>query len=145
MPRGRSTFTKRQKEQARQQKQLEKAERKRQRKQEKQEGSVDDMRELRERVKRLLDYIDKCLRFILDPLTPLRARSLRVAVIVFGVILVIFRAIAFVILFVFFLVWLFSKEHIDNCRAIRGTCVEVFWMYSAHAQWYASHPPGQPR
>jgi len=34
---------------------------------------------------------------------------------------------------------------LDNCRAIRGTCVEVFWMYSAHAQWYASHPPGQPR
>src|SRR5437762_11972826 len=48
MPRGRSTFTKRQKEQARQQKQRDKAERKSQRKQEKQEGSVDEMRELRE-------------------------------------------------------------------------------------------------
>jgi len=48
MPRGRSTFTKRQKEQARQQKQREKAERKSQRKQEKQEGSVDEMAELRE-------------------------------------------------------------------------------------------------
>jgi hypothetical protein len=48
MPRGRSTFTKRQKEQARQQKQREKAERKSQRRQEKSEGEVDEMRELRE-------------------------------------------------------------------------------------------------
>ena len=48
MPRGRSTFTKRQKEQARQQKQRDKAERRNQRKQEKQEGCVDEMRELRE-------------------------------------------------------------------------------------------------
>jgi hypothetical protein len=48
MPRGRSTFTKRQKEQARQQKQRDKAERRSQRKQEKPEGSVDEMRELRE-------------------------------------------------------------------------------------------------
>lgn len=51
MPRGRSTFTKRQKEQARQQKQRDKAERKNQRKQEKPEGGVvdiDEMRELRE-------------------------------------------------------------------------------------------------
>jgi hypothetical protein len=49
MPRGRSTFTKRQKEQARQQKQRDKAERKSQRKQEeKPEGSADEMRELRE-------------------------------------------------------------------------------------------------
>ena len=48
MPRGRSTFNKRQKEQARQQKQREKAERKSQRKQEKPEGGVDEMRELRE-------------------------------------------------------------------------------------------------
>jgi hypothetical protein len=49
MPRGRSTFTKRQKEQARQQKQRDKAERKTQRKQEKpEEGSVDEMRELQE-------------------------------------------------------------------------------------------------
>jgi hypothetical protein len=48
MPRGRSTFTKRQKEQARQQKQREKAERRSQRKQEKPEGTVDEMRELRE-------------------------------------------------------------------------------------------------
>jgi len=48
MPRGRSTFTKRQKEQARQQKQRDKAERRNQRKQEKPEGIVDEMRELRE-------------------------------------------------------------------------------------------------
>jgi hypothetical protein len=48
MPRGRSTFTKRQKEQARQQKQRDKAERKNQRKQEKPEDSTDEMRELRE-------------------------------------------------------------------------------------------------
>ncbi len=48
MPRGRSTFHKRQKEQARQQKQRDKAERRTQRKQEKPEGSVDEMSELRE-------------------------------------------------------------------------------------------------
>ena len=48
MPRGRSTFTKRQKEQKRQQKQRDKAERKVQRKQEKPEGSVDSADELRE-------------------------------------------------------------------------------------------------
>jgi hypothetical protein len=51
MPRGRSTFGKRQKEQARQQHQRDKAERKSQRKQEKPEGGaveVDEMRELRE-------------------------------------------------------------------------------------------------
>jgi hypothetical protein len=47
MPRGRSTFTKRQKEQIRQQRQREKAERRNQRKQEKSEGSVDEMSELR--------------------------------------------------------------------------------------------------
>ncbi len=49
MPRGRSTFTKRQKEQTRQQRQRDKAERREQRKQEKPaEGSVDEMAELRE-------------------------------------------------------------------------------------------------
>jgi hypothetical protein len=49
MPRGRSTFTKRQKEQTRQQRQRDKAERRSQRKQEKTaEGSVDDIAELRE-------------------------------------------------------------------------------------------------
>ncbi len=48
MPRGRSTFTKRQKEQTRQQKQRDKLERRNQRKQEKPaEGSVDEMAELR--------------------------------------------------------------------------------------------------
>jgi hypothetical protein len=49
MPRGRSTFTKRQKEHTRQQKQRDKAERRNQRKQEKPvEGGVDEMTELRE-------------------------------------------------------------------------------------------------
>jgi hypothetical protein len=49
MPRGRSTFTKRQKEQTRQQKQREKLERRSQRKQEKPaEGAVDEMAELHE-------------------------------------------------------------------------------------------------
>ncbi|HEX3820087.1 MAG TPA: hypothetical protein VHW45_07135 [Candidatus Sulfotelmatobacter sp.] len=49
MPRGRSTFTKRQKEQTRQQRQRDKAERRSQRKQEKPaEGSMDEIAELRE-------------------------------------------------------------------------------------------------
>ena len=49
MPRGRSTFSKRQKEQARQQHQRDKAERRNQRKQEKPELTADDeMRLLRE-------------------------------------------------------------------------------------------------
>jgi hypothetical protein len=49
MPRGRSTFTKRQKEQTRQQKQRDKAERREQRKQDKPEGVVvDEMQEMRE-------------------------------------------------------------------------------------------------
>jgi hypothetical protein len=48
MPRGRSTFTKRQKEQKRQQKQREKAERRSQRKQEKPEGNMDELREMQE-------------------------------------------------------------------------------------------------
>jgi hypothetical protein len=49
MPRGRSTFTKRQKERARQQRQRDKAERKNQRRQENPvESSVDEMAELRE-------------------------------------------------------------------------------------------------
>jgi hypothetical protein len=49
MPRGRSTFTKRQKEQTRQQKQKDKTERRNQRKENKPEGVVvDEMQELRE-------------------------------------------------------------------------------------------------
>jgi hypothetical protein len=49
MPRGRSTFTKRQKEHTRQQRQKDKAERRSQRKQEKPaDSSVDEMAELRE-------------------------------------------------------------------------------------------------
>jgi len=49
MPRGRSTFNKRQKEQTRQQKAREKAERRSQRKQEKPvDSNIDEMAELRE-------------------------------------------------------------------------------------------------
>jgi len=49
MPRGRSTFTKRQKEQTRQQRQRDKAERRNLRKQDQSApGSVDEMAELRE-------------------------------------------------------------------------------------------------
>ena len=49
MPRGRSTFTKRQKEHTRQQRQRDKAERRNQRKQENAvAGNVDEMAELRE-------------------------------------------------------------------------------------------------
>jgi len=49
MPKGRSTFTKRQKEHTRQQRQRDKAERRSQRKQEKGvAGNLDDMAELRE-------------------------------------------------------------------------------------------------
>jgi hypothetical protein len=49
MPRGRSTFTKRQKEHTRRQRQQDKAERRNQRSQEKPvEGGVDEMAELRE-------------------------------------------------------------------------------------------------
>ena len=47
MPRGRSTFNKRQKEQARQQKQRDKAERKSQRKQDAPTDSVDELAEMR--------------------------------------------------------------------------------------------------
>lgn len=48
MPKGRSTFTKRQKEQTRQQRQREKAERRNQRKQEETAaGTIDEMAELR--------------------------------------------------------------------------------------------------
>ena len=48
MPRGRSTFHKRQKEQARQQKQRDKAERRSQRKAEKPDGAGDELLDLRE-------------------------------------------------------------------------------------------------
>jgi hypothetical protein len=53
-------------------------------------------------------------RFILHPLKQIKARSLRVAVVVFFVIIVIFFAVAFVFLFVFFLVGLLSKEDIGR-------------------------------
>ena len=70
-------------------------------------------------------------RVILRPLTQIRARSLRVAVVcVF--ILVIFFAVAFVFLFVFFLVGLFPKKDIGLRRAIRRLRVEALGAYSAH-------------
>jgi hypothetical protein len=62
----------------------------------------------------------------------MRARSLRVALVVFVVIIVILFAVASV--FLFFLVWFFSNED------IRWVCIEAFWTYSAHAQWYARAP-----
>ncbi len=63
------------------------------------------------------------------------ARSLRIAVVVFAVIIVIFFAVAVVFLFVFFRVWLFSKEDIGSDRPIRGVRIGAFWIYSAHIQW----------
>jgi hypothetical protein len=60
--------------------------------------------------------LPKCSRFILHPLKQIKARSLRVAVVVFFVIIVIFFAVAvaFVFLFVVFLVGLLSKEDIGR-------------------------------
>src|ERR1039458_2573428 len=58
--------------------------------------------------------LPKCSCFILHPLKQIKARSLRVAVVVFFVIIVIFFAVAFVFLFVFFLVGLLSKEDIGR-------------------------------
>ena len=49
-------------------------------------------------------------------------------------ILVIFFAVAFVFLFVFFLVGLSSKEDIDSDRSISTLRAGFFWTYSAHAQ-----------
>jgi len=48
------------------------------------------------------------------------------------VIIAIFFAVALVLLFVFFLVWLLSKEDIGNYRPIRRVCVGTCWMHSAH-------------
>jgi hypothetical protein len=70
-------------------------------------------------------------RVILHPLTQIRARSLRVAV-VCDFILVIFFAVWFVFLFVFLLVGLFPKKDIGLRRAIRRLRVEALWAYSAH-------------
>jgi hypothetical protein len=66
--------------------------------------------------------------------SPIETRSLRVAVII-----IFFTAtIAFVFfLFVFFRVWLFSKQEIGSYRLIRRLGVRTFWKYSAHAQSYA--------
>jgi hypothetical protein len=64
--------------------------------------------------------------------------SLRVAVV--GrviIILIFFFFAAFVFLLVFFLVWLLSEEYIGSYRPIRRVRVGTFWMYAAHAKWYA--------
>ena len=45
-----------------------------------------------------------------------------------------------VVLFLNIIIWLFSNEDIGGCRTIIRHRVEAFWMYSAHAQWYASKP-----
>ncbi len=49
----------------------------------------------------------------------MRTRSLRVAVVSFVVIHLIFCVVAFIFLFVFFLVRLFSNEDIGSYRPIR--------------------------
>ena len=64
------------------------------------------------------------------------ARQNRVAVIA---PIVIFFAVAFVLLFVLFLLWLLSKEDIGSYRAMRLFSVKVLWRCSAHGQSYASH------
>src|SRR5713101_1340041 len=79
--------------------------------------------------------LTKCSRFILHPLQQITARSLRIAVVVFAVIIVVFFAVAFVFLFLFFLVWLLSKQDVGSYRPIRRVRVGAFWMYSAHIQW----------
>jgi len=61
--------------------------------------------------------LTKCSRSILHPLKQVSARSLRVAVVVFVVINVIFLAFAFV--FLFFVVGFLSKEDINSYRPIR--------------------------
>jgi hypothetical protein len=48
--------------------------------------------------------------------------------------------IVVVFVFLFFLVWLLSKEDIGSYRPIRRVRTGAFWMYSAHARWYASCP-----
>jgi hypothetical protein len=60
--------------------------------------------------------------------------SLRVAV-VFVVGIVIFFAVVFLFLVLF---WLLPKEDGGSYRPIRRGRVGAFWMYSAHVQWYAS-------
>jgi len=93
-------------------------------------------RELDRRVqKELLNRVyDSMFHFALS--VPIRAFSLRVAVVFVGII-VIFFAVAIVFLFVFFLFWLLAKEDIGR-QPIRRAQVGAFKMYSAHVQWYAS-------
>jgi hypothetical protein len=78
----------------------------------------------------------KCSRFILHPSK--KAPSHRVAAI-FVAFIIPFFAVAFVFLFlfVFFLVRFLSKADIARGQGIMRVCVEIFWRYCAHAQWYA--------
>jgi hypothetical protein len=54
---------------------------------------------------------------------------------VFFVIIRIVFNVAFV--FLFFFVWLLSKERIISHRASEMVQVNKFWTYAAHAEWYA--------
>jgi len=65
--------------------------------------------------------------------------SLRVGV-VGVVIIVIFFFFVVVFVFLFVLVWRFSNADLGGYRMTRRVRVGAFWMYSAHAQWYASTP-----
>ena len=81
--------------------------------------------------------LTKCSRFIFHPLKEIRACSLRVAVLVFFVIVLIIFTIVFVFLFVFFVVRFLAQEKIGSNPPIRDFWVEIFWTHSAHARWYA--------
>ena len=77
------------------------------------------MRGLRPRWRRPLQYSYDKKHDVIGP-----ARSLRVAFVVFAlIVIVMFCAIAFVFLFVFFLVWLLPKEDIGSYRPIRRVWV----------------------
>ena len=68
-------------------------------------------------------------------LTPNSVRGRVVIIVIF-----LFFAVAFVVLFLFFLGWLLSKEDIGSRRLIRSGCVGAFWTFSAHAQMVRLHP-----
>jgi len=62
--------------------------------------------------------LTKCSRFIRHPLKQVKARSLRVAATVVVTIVILFAVI-----FLFFLVWLLSKEDIGSHRPITSVWV----------------------
>jgi hypothetical protein len=51
------------------------------------------------------------------------------------IFVVAFVVVAFVLLFVFFLIGLLPKENAGVSQAIFGFWIEAIWMYSAHAQY----------